>query len=284
VCEASRGWISLKTAVCAGAFQQSKAGCATQGCIAAGDGAWANRVHGATAGTVKGVTPQQLEETGSQLMLGNTYHLENRPGSGRVARLGGLQEFTGWRRPMLTDSGGFQVGRGHTQCHVTEVTGARCRCICRAHRGTQQAEIVRWASATRLCGEPHDTVVASWCLAATSITRRLYLLQSATAAPLDHVDYWPVHPAAGAQGRDCAKRALQPCLSSVTCPLVFLSLPACVPLALLRPQMVSLLHMAEITEEGVTFETPRDGRMLLTPEQSVAIQNRLGTLVQRAPC
>lgn len=57
------------------------------------------------------MTPQQLEETGSQLMLGNTYHLENRPGSGRVARLGGLQEFTGWRRPMLTDSGGFQVGR-----------------------------------------------------------------------------------------------------------------------------------------------------------------------------
>ena len=42
--------------------------------------------------------------------------------------------------------------------------------------------------------------------------------------------------------------------------------------------MVSLLHMAEITEEGVTFETPRDGRMLLTPEQSIAIQNRLGAL------
>lgn len=40
--------------------------------------------------------------------------------------------------------------------------------------------------------------------------------------------------------------------------------------------MVSLLHMADITEEGVTFETPRDGRMLLTPEQSIAIQNRLG--------
>ena len=57
-------------------------------------------------------------------MLGNTYHLENRPGSGRVARLGGLQEFTGWRRPMLTDSGGFQVGRSHTQSGVTAVNGA----------------------------------------------------------------------------------------------------------------------------------------------------------------
>lgn len=44
-------------------------------------------------------------------------------------------------------------------------------------------------------------------------------------------------------------------------------------------QMVSLLHMAEITEEGVTFETPRDGRMLLTPEQSIAIQNRLGAQI-----
>ena len=81
---------------------------------------------------MKGVTPQQLEETGSQLMLGNTYHLENRPGSGRVARLGGLQEFTGWRRPMLTDSGGFQVGHRHEESPFTAVTGAQYSCVASA--------------------------------------------------------------------------------------------------------------------------------------------------------
>jgi tRNA-guanine family transglycosylase len=99
-----------------------------------------NLVHCTTAGTVKGVTPQQLEETGSQLMLGNTYHLENRPGSGRVARLGGLQEFTGWRRPMLTDSGGFQVGRGHAQSGVIAVDcGGSRRNLPDAHRAGFQA-------------------------------------------------------------------------------------------------------------------------------------------------
>lgn len=102
-----------------------------------------------TQGTVKGMTNEQVASTGSQLMLGNTYHLESRPGSAVVAALGGLHGFIGWKRPMLTDSGGFQ--------------------------------------------------------------------------------------------------------------------------------MVSLLHLAEITEEGVNFESPRDGAMmLLTPEQSIAIQNRLG--------
>jgi len=60
------------------------------------------------------VTAEQVEDCGSQLILGNTYHLENRPGSDLVAELGGLHEFTGWRRPMLTDSGGFQVGHGDT--------------------------------------------------------------------------------------------------------------------------------------------------------------------------
>ncbi len=61
------------------------------------------------AGTVKGLTPEQLEGTGAQLILGNTYHLESAPGSGLVAGMGGLHDFIGWRRAMLTDSGGFQA-------------------------------------------------------------------------------------------------------------------------------------------------------------------------------
>eukprot|EP00892_Ulva_mutabilis_P009127 jgi/Ulvmu1/6587/UM003_0224.1 len=102
-----------------------------------------------TQGTVKGLTPDMLERCKCHLILGNTYHLGNRPGADAVEQLGGLHKFSGWDRAMLTDSGGFQ--------------------------------------------------------------------------------------------------------------------------------MVSLLHLAQITEEGVTFCSPADGSsMLLTPEHSIAIQNRLG--------
>jgi hypothetical protein len=61
------------------------------------------------AGSVKGLTSWQLEELGCQVILGNTYHLENRPGSELVAEMGGLHGFINWQRGMLTDSGGFQV-------------------------------------------------------------------------------------------------------------------------------------------------------------------------------
>ncbi|EFJ52273.1 hypothetical protein VOLCADRAFT_55892 [Volvox carteri f. nagariensis] len=102
-----------------------------------------------TQGSVKGLTTQQLEELDCHVILGNTYHLQNRPGSELVAEMGGLHDFINWPRGMLTDSGGFQ--------------------------------------------------------------------------------------------------------------------------------MVSLLHLAEITEQGVTFQSPVDGStLLLTPEESIAIQNRLG--------
>jgi queuine tRNA-ribosyltransferase len=63
----------------------------------------------ATLGGFKGVTVQQAEELGQGVMLCNTYHLALRPGPERVRALGGLQAFTGWRGPMLTDSGGYQV-------------------------------------------------------------------------------------------------------------------------------------------------------------------------------
>jgi queuine tRNA-ribosyltransferase len=62
-----------------------------------------------TQGTVKGVDPGRLRETGAQMILANTYHLALRPGEQTVAALGGLHAFTGWSGPILTDSGGFQV-------------------------------------------------------------------------------------------------------------------------------------------------------------------------------
>jgi queuine tRNA-ribosyltransferase len=62
-----------------------------------------------TVGTVKGMTVDQIQTTGARLILGNTYHLELRPGSSRVERLGGLHRFMGWDGPILTDSGGFQI-------------------------------------------------------------------------------------------------------------------------------------------------------------------------------
>jgi queuine tRNA-ribosyltransferase len=62
-----------------------------------------------TAGTVKALTVDQVAETGADILLGNTYHLMLRPGAERVARLGGLHRFMRWARPILTDSGGFQV-------------------------------------------------------------------------------------------------------------------------------------------------------------------------------
>ncbi|MBU6298789.1 MAG: tRNA guanosine(34) transglycosylase Tgt [Alphaproteobacteria bacterium] len=62
-----------------------------------------------TAGSVKAMLPQSVRETGADIILGNTYHLMLRPGAERVARLGGLHKFMGWERPILTDSGGFQV-------------------------------------------------------------------------------------------------------------------------------------------------------------------------------
>ncbi|EQB09075.1 tRNA guanosine(34) transglycosylase Tgt [Novosphingobium lindaniclasticum] len=62
-----------------------------------------------TAATVKAMKPQDVRATGADIILGNTYHLMLRPGAERVARLGGLHKFMNWDRPILTDSGGYQV-------------------------------------------------------------------------------------------------------------------------------------------------------------------------------
>ncbi len=62
-----------------------------------------------TAATVKGMLPENVADTGAQILLGNTYHLMLRPGAERIARLGGLHKFMNWDKPILTDSGGYQV-------------------------------------------------------------------------------------------------------------------------------------------------------------------------------
>ena len=62
-----------------------------------------------TLATVKGVTASQLQDTGAQMVLANTYHLHLQPGEQIVADAGGLHRFMGWSGPLLTDSGGFQV-------------------------------------------------------------------------------------------------------------------------------------------------------------------------------
>lgn len=62
-----------------------------------------------TCGTVKAMMPESVAATGAQILLGNTYHLMLRPGSELVAKMGGLHKFMNWDKPILTDSGGFQV-------------------------------------------------------------------------------------------------------------------------------------------------------------------------------
>src|SRR5436305_7845227 len=62
-----------------------------------------------TQGAVKGVTHRDLDDLGAQILLSNTYHLYLRPGDDLIARRGGLHRFIGWEKPILTDSGGYQV-------------------------------------------------------------------------------------------------------------------------------------------------------------------------------
>jgi len=62
-----------------------------------------------TQATVKGLAPEALRASGTEIVLANTYHLMLRPGAERIAALGGLHRFMNWIRPILTDSGGFQV-------------------------------------------------------------------------------------------------------------------------------------------------------------------------------
>src|SRR4051794_14835524 len=73
-----------------------------------------------TAATVKAMRPEEVRASGADIILGNTYHLMLRPGAERIARLGGLHQFMGWDRPILTDSGGYQVMSLSELTKVTE--------------------------------------------------------------------------------------------------------------------------------------------------------------------
>jgi len=73
-----------------------------------------------TAGTVKALTPQQLDEAGAQVILANTYHLFLRPGTGIIGRFGSLHRFMGWNKPILTDSGGFQIFSMKSNARVSD--------------------------------------------------------------------------------------------------------------------------------------------------------------------
>jgi len=73
-----------------------------------------------TAATVKAMRPEEVRSAGADIILGNTYHLMLRPGAERVAKLGGLHKFMGWERPILTDSGGYQVMSLSELTRVTE--------------------------------------------------------------------------------------------------------------------------------------------------------------------
>ena len=73
-----------------------------------------------TAATVKAMRPEEVRASGADIILGNTYHLMLRPGAERVAKLGGLHNFMGWERPILTDSGGYQVMSLSDLTKVTE--------------------------------------------------------------------------------------------------------------------------------------------------------------------
>ena len=73
-----------------------------------------------TQGTVKAVRHREVEEAGAEIILANTYHLLLRPGDELIARRGGLHRFAGWPRPILTDSGGFQVYSLAERCLITD--------------------------------------------------------------------------------------------------------------------------------------------------------------------
>lgn len=79
----------------------------------------------ATKAAIKGITPDMMRELNTQIILSNTYHLMLQPGGELIEKMGGLQKFTGWNGPMLTDSGGFQIfSLGHGSV-ASEIKGKR---------------------------------------------------------------------------------------------------------------------------------------------------------------
>jgi queuine tRNA-ribosyltransferase len=127
-----------------------------------------------TYGSVKGMTPQDIAEVGTQMLLGNTFHLMLRPGDERIRSFGGLHEFMQWPGPILTDSGGFQVFNGDKVVLTPESSIASQRNLasdvvmvldeCTAHPATRDEArtsmelSVRWA---QRCRKAFDTTTAA---------------------------------------------------------------------------------------------------------------------------
>src|SRR5215467_6480979 len=103
-------------------------GCARRGVVVTAHGAVETPAFMpvGTQGAVKGLTHRDLEEAGAEILLANTYHLYLRPGDDLIARRGGLHRFIGWTKPILTDSGGYQVFSLAERRIITE-EGARFR-------------------------------------------------------------------------------------------------------------------------------------------------------------
>ncbi|MDR2180132.1 MAG: tRNA guanosine(34) transglycosylase Tgt [Synergistaceae bacterium] len=94
-----------------------------------------------TQATVKAMSPREMEEVGAEILLSNTYHLYLRPGAGLIAEAGGLHRFMGWDRPLLTDSGGFQV---FSLARLNKITDEEV--LCRSHiDGSLHAMSPEWA-------------------------------------------------------------------------------------------------------------------------------------------
>lgn len=147
-----------------------------------------------TQGTVKTLVPQELEQLGTEIMLANTYHLAMRPGIDTIASCGGLHRFCSWHKPILTDSGGFQIYSLAPLCEITE-TGV----IFRSHidgrkfsftpqsvtalQETFGSDIHMVLDECPAYGENHQTVAqamrrsARWAAAARAVRRKSELCQ-----------------------------------------------------------------------------------------------------------
>lgn len=110
-----------------------------------------------TKATVKAVTPEELEALGAQIILGNAYHLAMRPGPELVAEFGGLHGFSGWHKPFLTDSGGYQVfslgfGMEHGVGKIAKMFPGE------GPGGVEEAQKIKPTTANKLCKVDNDGV------------------------------------------------------------------------------------------------------------------------------
>jgi queuine tRNA-ribosyltransferase len=173
-----------------------------------------------TQASVKGLTPQQLDEAGVSIVLGNTYHLALRPGDELIAEMGGLHRFMGWRGPILTDSGGYQVYslaanlriddraavfRSHIDGSLLELTPERAvqiqenlgsdvamcldECPPAGCDHTRHADAVRrtiaWAERCRSAHRRSDQALFAIVQGGTDVDRRVHCAMALTAIGFD---------------------------------------------------------------------------------------------------